>query len=61
MCSYYHFQKGLGTLPKDVDDFESYLRAASEGLVYPGFGWGAHVQSYLDLASNSSYDVLTIR
>lgn len=28
---------------------------------YPGFTWAEHVNSYLDLKGNSSYDVLTVK
>lgn len=37
--------------------FEDFLKAA----IYPGFGWAEHVNSYLDLKGNSSYDVMTVK
>lgn len=37
--------------------FEDFLKAD----IYPGFNWADHVNSYLDLKGNSSYDVLTVK
>ena len=57
MCSYYHFRLGLGNLDPPDMSFETFLKAD----LYPGFGWADHVNSYLNLAGNSSYDVLTVK
>lgn len=57
MCSYYHFRLGLGNLEPRNMGFEDFLKAD----IYPGFGWAGHVNSYLDLKGNSSYDVMTVK
>ena len=57
MCSYYHFRLGLRNLDPPDMNFETFLKAD----VYPGFGWAEHVNSYTNLAGNSSYDILTVR
>lgn len=57
MCSYYHFRLGLGNLDPPNMEFEEFLKAD----IYPGFGWGDHVNSYLGLKGNSSYDVMTVK
>ena len=56
MCSYYHFRRGLGNLPPDME-FAEFLKSD----VYPGYGWADHVNSYLELKGNSSYDVMTVK
>lgn len=38
-------------------EFEDFVKAD----IYPGFSWADHVNSYLDLKGNSSYDVLTVK
>lgn len=57
MCSYYHFRLGLGNLDPPNMEFEDFLKAD----IYPGFGWADHVNSYLDLKGNSSYDLMTVK
>ncbi|CAM9337934.1 unnamed protein product [Ectocarpus sp. 4 AP-2014] len=57
MCSYYHFRMGLNNLDPPDMGFEEFLKAHT----YPGFTWAEHVNSYLDLKGNSSYDVLTVK
>lgn len=57
MCSYYHFRLGLGNLDPPKMEFEDFLKAD----IYPGFGWAEHVNSYLDLKGNSSYDLMTVK
>ncbi|CAM9208885.1 unnamed protein product, partial [Choristocarpus tenellus] len=57
MCSYYHFRKGLGMLEPYNMSFEDFLEAD----IYPGYNWANHVESYLHLKGNETYDVLTIK
>lgn len=57
MCSYYHFRIGLGNLDPPDMRFEEFLKAD----IYPGFKWADHVNSYLDLGGNSTYDLLTVK
>lgn len=57
MCSYYHFRLGLGKLTPADMQFEEFLKTD----MYPGFGWADHVNSYLNLKGNASYDLLTVK
>lgn len=57
MCSYFHFRKGLGNLDPPSMNFEEFLKAD----IYPGFHWADHVASYIELSTNASYDILTVK
>ncbi|CAM9475084.1 unnamed protein product [Chrysoparadoxa australica] len=56
MCSYFHFQKGLGLLDWEVT-FEDFLTMER----YPGYNWSKHVASYLSLAADPSVDLMVIK
>lgn len=38
-------------------NFEEFLKAD----IYPGFHWADHVASYMELSTNASYDILTVK
>lgn len=57
MCSYYHFRLGLGNLDPPDMEFTDFLKAD----IYPGYRWSDHVNSFLELKGNSSYDLMTVK
>lgn len=58
LCSYFHFQRHLGEIPKQYT-FQEFLVEER----YPGRDWDEHVRGYLDLAANrtASAKVMLVR